>query len=261
MKCHSQTYMSWSGALACTHAKLHMSTTYTQADSNYHCSGSTDKETASLWEKYVLWNRGLSFKNKKQQKKTLNDEISCLLIPYFFNIALGKNWEWISSESDMVLLSCLVFCFAVQSVGMDVVEMDKGKTNVQGMKREMTTGMRKMGKKTQRGTDRKISMIRNKRTATVWRTEWGEGGTRELCFYWLQLERRPTRIQTGVARRRGKKGCLSTLVCWLHRIVISEAPPPTTLTPVAERNVNSCMTGGQNCMRGQRGEVRVGVHF
>lgn len=48
--------------------------------------------------------------------------------------------------------------------------------------------------------------------------------------------------------------------CWLHRI-ISKASPPTTLTPVAEKNVNSCMAGGQHCMRGQRGAVRRGVHF
>lgn len=41
--------------------------------------------------------------------------------------------------------------------------------------------------------------------------------------------------------------------CWLHRIVMSKAPPPTTLTPVAEKNVNSCMSGGQHCMSGQRG--------
>lgn len=44
--------------------------------------------------------------------------------------------------------------------------------------------------------------------------------------------------------------------CWLHRIVISKAPPPTTLTPVAEKNVNSCMAGGRKLYEGtkRRGE-------
>lgn len=42
---------------------------------------------------------------------------------------------------------------------------------------------------------------------------------------------------------------------WLHRFVISKAPPPTTLTPVAEENVNSCMT-----VCGDK-EERNGVHF
>ena len=50
-------------------------------------------------------------------------------------------------------------------------------------------------------------------------------------------------------------------VCRLHRIVISKAPPPTTLTPVAEKNINSCMAGGWNCMRGQRAEGRCSLQM
>lgn len=92
-----------------------------------------------------------------------------------------------------------------------MVEMDKGKTNVEEMKREMTTGMRWIGNKKQRGTEREISMIRNKRTATVWRRELGGGGggggRRETCVYCLSPAVK-TQIDPdrGGMEERGKRG-------------------------------------------------------
>lgn len=62
-----------------------------------------------------------------------------------------------------------------------------------------------------------------------------------------------TQFQTEGGMKERKNGVSVHAGCWLHCIVISKAPPPTTLAPVAEKMVNSCMAAQQDCIKGQRG--------
>lgn len=57
-----------------------------------------------------------------------------------------------------------------------------------------------------------------------------------------------------MAQRRGGKRISVHAGCWKHRIVISKDPPPTTLTPVAEKMLTLAWLVGKSVWRGQRGK-------
>lgn len=58
---------------------------------------------------------------------------------------------------------------------------------------------------------------------------------------------------------RKKTACLSMLLAACTALLLESLRPPTTLAPVAGKNVNSCVAGGQGRTRGDKEEVKTGA--
>lgn len=80
-----------------------------------------------------------------------------------------------------------------------------------------------------------------------------------MCHDSLQLKNTDLKIRTEGGTKERKNGVSVHAGCTALLLAEPLHPPPS---PVAEKNVNSCMAGGQDCVyKGDKGEARTGAHF